>query len=150
MYNYTEQVSSQLNRLLDKNYDAQKGYLTASENASSSVLTSLFETKSNERKKFGEELKSEIKTFGGNPNQSGSIQGTAHRAWMNTKAFFSSNNDESMLEESIRGEKAAVEEYNEILNSKGHLPKSTTDILKSQRDSFISSTVLIRRLEDLK
>lgn len=60
------------------------------------MLTSFFERKSIERKKFGEELKSEIKSFGGDPNASGSIQGITHRAWMDTKAFFSPDNDESM------------------------------------------------------
>ncbi|TYP99312.1 uncharacterized protein (TIGR02284 family) [Tenacibaculum adriaticum] len=150
MYSYTEEVSKQLNGLLEKNYDAEKGYKTAAENASSKPLKSFFERKSNERKNFGKQLKTEIMTFGQAPEKSGSIKGTAHRAWMNTKAFFSPDNDESMLEEAIRGEKASIEEYNEVINAKEHLPKSTADVLKTQRDAILNDTIVIKRLEDIK
>lgn len=150
MYSYTQEVSNQLNGLLEKNYDAQKGYLTASENAESSTLSHLFERKANERKNFSESLKVEIKFFGKNPIETGSIVGSAHRVWMNTKVFLSPDSDEAMLEEAIRGEKATVKEYNEVLNSKEPLPKSTLKILKDQRNSIINDAVLISRLENRK
>ena len=150
MYSYTETVSNQLNGLLEKNYDAEKGYKTASENSKSEVLSRFFEKKANERKQFGNQLKTEITTFGQIPEKGGSLKGTAHRAWMNTKAFFSPDNDESMLEEAIRGEKASIEEYNEIINAKEYLPESTANVLKTHRDAIISDTVLIKKIEDIK
>lgn len=150
MYNYTKEVSNQLNGLLEKNYDAEKGYKTAAENVNSEVLTSLFQRKAEERKRFGKELKAEIRSFGQTPDKGGSSTGTAHRAWMDTKAFFSPDADESMLEEAIRGEKASIEEYNEVINSKEHLPQSTSDILKNHRDSILNDTILIKKLEEIK
>ncbi|MDY0779522.1 PA2169 family four-helix-bundle protein [Tenacibaculum sp. IB213877] len=150
MYSYTEAVSNQLNGLLEKNYDAEKGYRTASENAKGNALTQFFEKKARERRNFADQLKTEIRTFGKTPDEGGSIKGAAHRAWMNTKALFSSDNDEVMLEEAIRGEKASIEEYNEVINSDEHLPQSTANLLKNQRDQIISDTVLIHKLEDIK
>lgn len=150
MYNYTAEVANKLNGLLEKNYDAEKGYRTASENAKSTTLTSFFERKANERKKFGQVLKNEIQSFGEAPEKGGSLTGTAHRAWMNTKAFFTSENDEAMLEEALRGEKASIEEYNEVINAKEHLPKSTSTILQYQRDAILKDAVNIKQLEDIK
>lgn len=150
MYNYKEEVANQLNGLLEKNYDAEKGYRTASENAKSSALTNFFERKANQRKDFGKALKTEIMTLGESPEKGGSLTGTAHRAWMNTKAFFSPENDEAMLEEALRGEKASIEEYNEVMNSKEHLPKTTAMILKYQRDEILADAITIKKMEDLK
>ena len=150
MYSYTQEVASQLNGLLMKNYDAEKGYQTAAENVDSDVLTSLFERKAKERKKFGNDLKKEIRLFGRLPQDNGSNLGTIHRAWMDTKAFFSLDNDKSILEEAIRGEKASIKEYNEVINSKEHLPKSISEMLKNQRNSIIDDTVLIKKLEEIK
>lgn len=149
MYSYTEEVSSQLNGLLEKNYDAEKGYRTAAENATSTALTNFFNRKAEQRKTFGKEIKSEIKTFGHTPDKGGSITGSAHRAWMNTKAFFSADNDESMLEEALRGEKASIEEYNEVIGSKEPLPESTSKVLQMQRDTIQNDTNVINRLEDI-
>ncbi len=150
MYNYTEEVASQLNGLLEKNYDAEKGYKTAAENTKSNVLTTLFERKAEERKRFGNELKLEIESLGVLPENEGSNKALIHRAWMDTKVFFSSNADESMLEEAIRGEKASISEYNEVINSKEHFPKSTSDILKNQRNIILNDTILIKKLEEIQ
>ncbi|SNR13911.1 ferritin-like domain-containing protein [Tenacibaculum jejuense] len=150
MYSYTQEVASQLNGLLMKNYDAEKGYQTAAENVNSDVLTSLFERKAEERKKFGNELKKEIRMFGQMPQDNGSNLGTIHRAWMDTKAFFSLDNDKSILEEAIRGEKAAINEYNEVIDSKEHLPETTAKMLRSHRNTILDDTILIKKLEEIK
>ncbi|AZJ31744.1 conserved hypothetical protein [Tenacibaculum mesophilum] len=150
MYSYTEEVSNKLNGLLEKNYDAAKGYKTAAENVNSETLTNLFVRKANEREMFGKQLKSEIKSFGQSPEKGGSLKGTAHRAWMNTKAFFSNESEEAILEEALRGEKASLEEYNEVINSEEHLPNSTTNLLKSQRDIILNDAILVKELEKIK
>ena len=69
---------------------------------------------------------------------------------MNTKAMFSSDNDEAMLEEAIRGEKASIEDYNDVLNSSISLPYSIQNILSGQKNTIVNDTLTIKRLEDLK
>ncbi|CAH8283075.1 uncharacterized protein (TIGR02284 family) [Mariniflexile fucanivorans] len=149
MNNYTENISDKLNDLLEKTYDAEKGFNTASENTEHAALKRYFERKSKERYDFGHELKSEIKSFGGHVDKGGSATGTAHRTWMNVKAFFSIDNDESMLEEAITGEKAALDEYEDVL-SETDLPSSTHSLLVKQKNTIEADLNTIKRLEDLK
>ncbi|MFY7671296.1 ferritin-like domain-containing protein [Tenacibaculum sp. MEBiC06402] len=150
MQTYTTQVANKLNSLLEKNYDAEKGYKTAAKNSKSHTLTSFFERKSNERERFGQVLRNEIKSFGEVPNEEGSMKGTAHRTWMNIKAFLTPENDEAMLEEALRGEQATIDEYNEVITSQIELPQSTDRILKNQRDEILKDALNIKRLDDLQ
>ena len=148
MKSYTEEVGNKLNALLEKNYDAEKGYKKAADHTEHTALKNYFNRKAAERYDFGHQLKSEITNFGEKPKESGSITGTAHRAWMDVKAVFSADNEESMLEESIRGEKASVEEYNEVLNET-NLPPSTRDVVLKQKNTISQELNTIKRLKDL-
>jgi len=82
MATYTEQVGSKLNNLLEKTYDAEKGFKKAAENVQNSALKNYFNQKAQERYEFGHELKGEIKSFNQDVDKGGSLVGDAHRAWM--------------------------------------------------------------------
>ena len=58
-----------------------------------------------------------------------------HRTWMDIETAFSSNNEETILEEVQKGEKAAVEEYNEVIKDTT-LPPTTQKILTNHRDTI--------------
>ncbi|WP_178989126.1 ferritin-like domain-containing protein [Winogradskyella schleiferi] len=146
---YTEEVGKKLNALLEKNYDGEKGYHKAAENTDHVGLKTYFGRKAQERKSFGHDLKSEIRTFGEDVDKGGSFTGAAHRTWMDVKALFSADDAESMLEEAIRGEKAAVEEYNDVLQETS-LPSSTKSILLSQKNQIESDLSQVKSLENLK
>ncbi len=148
MSDYTKEVGNKLNDLLEKTYDAEKGFKKASENAKHSGLKTFFDKKAQERYDFGHQIKSEIKSFGQEVDKGGSVGGAAHRTWMEVKSWFSADNDESMLEEAIRGEKAAVSEYKDVIGETT-LPSSTRDILETQRRTIESGLNTIKRLEDL-
>src|SRR5690606_14040004 len=144
-----DQVGTKLNDLLEKNYDAEKGFKKAAENASHTGLKSYFKNKAQERYNFGHQIKSEIKNFGQAPDKGGSLTGSAHRTWMEVKSWFSSDNDEAMLEEAIRGERAAVDEYKDVLNETS-LPNSTRELLASQKSTIEQGLSNIKKLEDLR
>ena len=148
MSTYTEQVGSKLNDLLEKTYDAEKGFKKAAENVDNPSLKNYFRRKAEERYNFGHELKTEIKSFNQDVDKGGSATGTIHRAWMDVKNLFSADNEESMLEEAIRGEKAAVNEYEEVL-SETALPLSTKSILQSQKNIINEGLSRINKLEDI-
>ena len=78
----------------------------------------------------------------------GSFTGTLHRAWMDVKAFFSGDNDESMLEEAIRGDKAAVEEYEEVLNE-SQLPSNVALVIREQLVKIRTDLNKVKSMEDL-
>ena len=138
MNTYTEEVGQKLNELLEKTYDAEKGFKNAAENIENTALKSYFKSKAQERYNFGHDLKDEIKSYNQEIDKGGSITGTAHRAWMDIKAMLSLDNEESMLEESIRGEKTAVKEYEEVLNEI-HLPNSTKSLLETQKRKLLNN-----------
>ena len=148
MSTYTEEVGKKLNSLLEKTYDAEKGFQKAADNVENIALKNYFKQKAQERYDFGHELKSEIRSFNQEVDKGGSFTGTAHRAWMDIKALFSNDDEESMLEEAIRGEESAVSEYNEVLNETS-LPASTKSILASQKSKIESGLSRIKTLEDL-
>ena len=148
MSDYTKEVGSKLNELLERTYDAEKGFKKAAENTEHSALKSYFNQKAQERYDFGHELKSEIRSFGQEVEKGGSATGALHRTWMDVKSFFSADDEEAMLEEAIKGEKAAVEEYDEVLQETS-LPTSTKNVLMAQRNKISSGLGKIRRLEDL-
>jgi len=132
---YTEKISNKLNELLIKNYDAEKGYLNAAENVDSPTLKIFFKRRATERSEFAKDIRTEILRYGEDPKDSGSFKGTVHRNWMSLKSLFSSNDEEAILEEAIRGEEASLEEYNEILEDKT-LPPSIDTMLIEQRDAI--------------
>ncbi len=148
MSTYTENISEKLNDILEKTYDAEKGFKKAAENVKNPALKSYFKQKADERYNFGHELKSEIKSFGEDVDKGGSITGTIHRAWMDTKALFSTEDEESMLEEAIRGEKSAISEYDDVISDTA-LPESTKSILTSQKTRIEKGLSRIKSLEDL-
>ena len=134
----TKELAGKLNQLLEKNYDSEKGFENAAKEVKNEGLKQYFEQKAKQRYDFGHELKTEIKNLGETPEKGTSFAADAHHAWMNLKAAFSSNNEEALLKEAVRGEKLAVEEYNEII--KNHdFPPSTANLLIKQRN-FIERT----------
>ncbi|MEQ8219002.1 MAG: PA2169 family four-helix-bundle protein [Arenibacter sp.] len=137
---YTEKISDGLNNLLVKNYDAEKGFKLAMDKIDNPTIHKFLKDRATQRGEFAHELKNEILQYGELPEEDGSIKGDMHRAWMNLKAAVASNENEQLLEEVERGERASLEEYNEILYDKGVvLPPSTESMLKRHRDAIKSS-----------
>lgn len=148
MSTYTEEVGEKLNDLLEKTYDAEKGFKKAAEHTENPALKSYFKGKAQQRYDFGHALKSEIKTFGQEVDKGDSLSSKAHRTWMDVKAMFSSDNEEAMLEEAIRGEKSSLDEYKDILKETS-LPQSTSTLLRNQKQAIESGLTTIKTLEDL-
>lgn len=148
MNDYTDKIGDHLNDILEKNIDAQKGFDQASGHTDSSALKSYFKMRSDERAGFVTALKSELNKYGEKSSDSGSAAAGIHRGWMDLKSAFSNDDDESMLEECVRGEKNALKEYDEALKP-GELPASTADLLRMQREKIQSGLNKIKTMEDL-
>ena len=148
MNNDIKEIEDSINEIIQKNEDAIKGYEKAAENAKEIGLKHYFLTKSKERRNFLVGLKATVPALETRDDMNGSTTGAVHRAWMDVKAFFSGDNDEAMLEEAIRGDKAAVEEYNEVL-AKTDLPVETAKIIREQRNWIVTNLDKIKRLEDV-
>jgi uncharacterized protein (TIGR02284 family) len=136
--NYSEKISNKLNELLVKNYDAEKGYIDAMNNVESPNLKMFFKRRATERSEFAKELRTEILQYGETPEDSGSFKGTMHRNWMKLKSTFSSNDEEAILEEAIRGEEASLEEYKDVLKE-SNLPPSIDSLLVKHKNAIQSA-----------
>ena len=144
---HSKEMAEKLNDLLEKNYDAEKGYKNAANDVKNARLKEFFKQQAQQRYDFGHELKSEIRNFGESPDKGTSFTADAHRAWMDLKTALSGDKEESVLEEAIRGEKASVEDYNEAIN-KNNFPPSTENMLIKQRNSIERSLKEVQDMEE--
>lgn len=148
MYTKNE-LLDELEEILEKNIDAERGYSKAADKAENPALKRYFENKSMERRDFNSELKTQIKAAYSDFDEDGSFTGSIHRTWMDLKSIFSANDDEAMLEESIRGDKAAVEEYDDVLEEES-LPLGLRNLLLHQRTKIKTDLEKNKTLEDLQ
>ncbi|MCM4166481.1 hypothetical protein KCTC52924_03412 [Arenibacter antarcticus] len=144
-----KEIEDRLNDIIQKNEDSVKGYKKAAENTENAGLQNYFWNKAKERRTFLVELKTSTPTLNTRDKIDGSTAGALHRTWMDVKAFFSGDDAEAMLEEAIRGDKAAIEEYNEVL-ANTLVPPSLSSIIRRQRDWLMQDLERIKTLEDLR
>lgn len=119
-----------LHELVETCEDGRKGYQDASEHIENDELKTILYRLSQQRSLFEAELKDEIRRLGGDENERSSIAGTVHRAWLNVKAELNGNDTDAILNECKRGDKAAIEKYEEAL--KAELPDYIKDIVSKQ------------------
>lgn len=135
-----------LNDLIQKNLDAEKGYQKAAENIDNGALKIFFENRSRERGHFAQSLQSEMASYPQETETENSFASKAHRAWMDVKVFFSGNNEEAMLEEAIRGEEAALSEYEEVLRENS-FTAATRGVLNTHKVSIKNALTDIKAME---
>lgn len=134
---YTVEMSNKLNELLERTYDAEKGFKQVAEKVDNKTLEEFFLDRAQQRYNFGHELKSEIRSFGQAPDKGGSAKATLHRSWIDFRSLIASNTEEALLKEVHRGEKEAIATYNDILQDKEFvLPPSTEGLLMRHRNAI--------------
>lgn len=141
----TSKVISELNTLLARNYDAERGFKEAAENVDHPLLKDFFIGSASQRYDFGHQIKDEIYKVGGEPNKGTSGSGDLHRAWMNLKDLFTSQDGKAMLEECDRGEKAALDDYNKVLED-DNLPSDTRKVIMLQRETITQNILHVENL----
>lgn len=128
-----KQTIDLLNGLLTKAYDAEQGYQTAAEHAQGDLsLQSFFQHQSGIRRQMGHDLKEEILRLGGEPDKGASVVAKAHQVWIAMRGFVTGGDNDAILEECIRGEQAALDEYDEAIRMQGLDPQVST-FLSAQR-----------------
>lgn len=135
----TETIKDELQDIINICKDGSEGYETAANHVENDELKTLFLRLSQQRKQYVEELKNEARINGVDLDANGTVAGFFHRNWLATKAAFSSNPTDKVVEESITGENSALETYNKVLE-KHDLPQYVTDTLTKQRQ-FISGAI---------
>ena len=106
---------STLNDLIETSRNGEKGFRLAAEHAHDQELKSLLQRFADDCSRAARELQQCVVQSGGKPEESGTVAGAAHRAWMNLKTAVASNNDAAILEECERGEDHAKALYKKAL-----------------------------------
>lgn len=150
MSNFNERTVERLNDLLKKANDARDGFEKASEHVENPKLKKFFKEKASERRLYINELTTTLKKKGMDVEEnSGSLEGSLHRAWIDTRAIFSLDDDEAMLEEVRNGEKAAVEDYEDVLE-RCEFDATIRGILVEQKNSIKNSYLKVDYLEKVQ
>lgn len=144
-----QKVTENLNDLLTKAYDAEEGFKKAAERAKSlPALEAFFRNQSNMRLEFGHELKQAITQYGGIPDKGSSVAAKAHQIWISVKDTLTPDDDgEAILEECIRGEKAALADYDKKLEQ-NELPADVRALISKHRSSIASSLATVKGKEN--
>ncbi|MGO3181709.1 MAG: ferritin-like domain-containing protein [Aequorivita sp.] len=143
-----DKLVDNLQELLEKNYDAQNGFTKAMEEAKNPNLKGFLQKQAAQRSRFSNELTNELRNLNEEPKESGSIKGDLHRTWIDIKSAVSGNEDEAVLEECIRGEKASWDEYDTKLK-KENFPPNIASVLNKQASEIHNTLSKVKTLEDI-
>lgn len=141
-----DKIIDALNDLITTNYDAERGYKESAEDVKDARLKSWFREYAQQRYDFGHELKAEISQLGGTPDKGTSLAADAHRMWIDIKSAVSGNNEKAVIDEVIRGENTAVEQYDEVLQHDA-LTASARTVVQRQRSQIQAA---LGKLQELK
>jgi len=104
MANPNDHAVHVLNSLIETALDSADGYRKAAEKADNPRFKSLFETRARKREQLCSELKAEVRTFGGEPKDDGSMLAAAHRSFLDLKDKVTGSDEKAVIDEVERGE----------------------------------------------
>jgi uncharacterized protein (TIGR02284 family) len=137
---------SVLENLIETCKDGQKGYQEAASKVKRSDLKAFFNEQSLERSRFAGELEAELIRLG-KPDKkvSGSVAGSLHRAWIDTKVGLGGG-DKTILEWLEHGEDTAKDAYQKAVT--GDLPENIAQIVRRQAARVQAAHDKVKSLRD--
>lgn len=141
-----KEVYTTVHHLIERCKDGAKGYKTAAEDVEDKDLKDLFRKYAVQRDSMITELQDELHKMGKTDDESSSLEGTIHRAWIDLKSAISSKDRARVLEECERGEDYAVKAYKEALQQ--DLPGNLKLIVEQQYQDVKNAHDHIRSLRD--
>jgi uncharacterized protein (TIGR02284 family) len=135
-----------LENLIEICKDGQKGYLEAATHVKRSDLKAFFNEKSLERAQLSGELEGELIRLG-KPDKrvSGSVAGTLHRAWIDTKVGLGGG-DKTILDWLEHGEDTAKDAYQKAVTA--DLPENIAQIVRRQAAKVQAAHDKVKSLRD--
>jgi len=144
----TEEVITQLNKLVEINNDRIEGYETALEETNDSALKSLFTEMISHSRGFKSELVEKVRALGGEPTKGTKNSGKLFRIWMDVKATLTDSDRKRIIESCERGEDAALSTYNEVMESDTSFTGEIRSMIERQRSSLQTDHNRIKSMRD--
>lgn len=136
-----------LQKLFQLCRDGQNGFREASEKLTDPTIRAFFNEQSLERGRFAGELENELHRLGeADVEESGSVAGTIHRAWIDLKSALGGG-EAAILAEAERGEDAAKKAYEDAINSK-QLTQDVLPVVYRQFESIKAAHDRVKQLRD--
>jgi uncharacterized protein (TIGR02284 family) len=104
MANERSDEISTLNGLIQITIDSINGYEDAAANSQGSRFQQMFRDRASERQRIAQDLRSEVRRLGGEPEEGGSFLGKTHQRWLDLKAAITGRDDKAIINEVERGE----------------------------------------------
>ncbi len=139
-------IIAELNELVEKNHDAANGFRNAVKKVHNHDLRNYLMEHVYLHNQFNSELQQEITFLGGTPRESKQHPATLYQAWMDLKTALSSDKEEAVLEECIRGDKNALHEYRYVLEE-NDVPEHVKFTVRKQMKKIESSLRNLERME---
>jgi len=137
-----------LNGLLTRNYDAVKGYREASLSVNHIELKNWMIDKADKRERFISDLSSEIRLNGGEPAEGTSLLADLHRIYIDWSSDIISKPDEHVIEECIRGEEKAKDDFEDVLEDENLTPSLNALVNRELRE-INDSIIRLKHLENV-
>jgi uncharacterized protein (TIGR02284 family) len=140
-----------LKDVIKRNVDAMKGYEKAADKVKNSELKNAFQKEAAQRRQFAMDLQNNthvLEDDAVSKIEDGSFKGNLHRTWMDVKAAFSTDKEEEIVEECIRGERSALEDYDDLLQEK-EIVSPERDLIREQRNRVEECIHELERLENV-
>lgn len=141
-----ERVIENMNELLKLCNDGAQGYNNAAEGVENTELKTIFHRLSQQRKGFAEDLKAEIRSMGGDIDDSRDVEGIVHNTWVKIKAAITANDTESIIEACKTGEEYAFKKYEELLKD-NELPENIKNMLSEQHQLIRGAYLQLEQFE---
>ena len=106
-----------LNTLIATTIDSVTGYEDSAQNVENDRLRQIFRERADERQRVVEELRSEVRRLGGDPEDSGSFLGKTHQRFEDLKAAITGRDEKAIVNEVERGEDYLKEKFETALDS---------------------------------
>jgi uncharacterized protein (TIGR02284 family) len=115
-HNHSDEIST-LNTLIATTIDSITGYENSAKDIENPRFAEIFRQRANERQQVVENLRSEVRRLGGDPEDSGSFLGKTHQRFEDLKAAITGQDEQAVINEVERGEDYLKEKFEAALNS---------------------------------
>ena len=141
-----EKTAKILNDVMETLIDSADGYEKAAEVAERPAFKQLFNRRAASRRAMVSDVRNEIVSLGGTPDDDGSILANMHRTFLSFRAAVQ-DNDEAAIEAVDNGEEHLRDKFEDALE-KDDLTPSAHMLLKKYQGELRADVRLIDQLED--
>jgi uncharacterized protein (TIGR02284 family) len=145
MAEHSEAIST-LNTLIATTIDSITGYEDSAQNIHDERLREMFRSRADERQQVVEQLRSEVRRLGGDPEDGGSFLGKAHQRFEDLKAAVTGRDEKAIINEVERGEDYLKDKFQTALQS-GTLHGESHDVVERCYQSVKSGHDQISQLK---